>query len=206
MFREDITDDYITNIYSNEPQDIKVIRESCPEGLKRMQMHYNECRILSLCLKSIKANKVLELGTLVGCSTAWIAKSLSGDRPFVISIEKSLQHYEIAKKNIDQYILKERIQLVYGECLDFLKSTEIIFDAIFIDAKKTEYPEYLREAKRCLRSGGLIIADNTLMIDYKQIPEISNAINEFNYLIENDTELTSALIPTRSGMTIAIKN
>ena len=169
-------------------------------------MHYNECRILSVFLKSIRANKVLELGTLVGCSTAWIAQSLSGDMPLVISVEKSLKHYEIAKKNINQYHLKERIQLVHRESLDFLKSTEITFDAIFIDAKKIEYPRYLREAKRCLRSGGLIIADNTLMIEQKQMPEISNAMNEFNYLVESDKELTSAIIPTKSGLTLAIKN
>jgi predicted O-methyltransferase YrrM len=157
-------------------------------------------------LKSIRANKVLELGTLVGCSTAWIAQSLSGESPIVISVEKSIKHYEIAKNNINQFYLKDRIKLMYGECLDFLKSTEMIFDAIFIDAKKTEYPHYLREAKDRLSSGGLIIADNTLMIDYERIPEISDAINEFNNLIKSDKEFTSVIIPTKSGMTVAIKN
>ena len=70
----------------------------------------------------------------------------------------------------------------------------MIFDAIFIDAKKTEYPHYLREAKDRLSSGGLIIADNTLMIDYERIPEISDAINEFNNLIKSDKEFTSVII------------
>ncbi len=204
MFRD--TEDYIEVLYNDEPDEIKIIRESCPEGLKKMQMSYNECRILSVLLQSIKANKVLELGTLVGCSTAWIAQSLSGESPIVISVEKSIKHYEFAKNNINQFYLKDRIKLIYGECLDFLKSTEMIFDAIFIDAKKTEYPQYLREAKNRLNPGGLIIADNTLMVNHEQMPEISDAINEFNNLIKSDKEFTSVIIPTKSGMTVAIKN
>ena len=119
MFRD--TEDYIEVLYNDEPDEIKIIRESCPEGLKKMQMSYNECRILSVLLQSIKANKVLELGTLVGCSTAWIAQSLSGESPIVISVEKSIKHYEFAKNNINQFYLKDRIKLIYGECLDFLK-------------------------------------------------------------------------------------
>jgi predicted O-methyltransferase YrrM len=204
MFRD--TEDYIEVLYNDEQDEMKIIRESCPEGLKKMQMSYNECRILSVLLQSIKANKVLELGTLVGCSTAWIAQSLSGESPIVISVEKSIKHYEIAKNNINQFYLKDRIKLIHGESLEFLKSTEMIFDAVFIDAKKTEYPQYLREAKNRLNPGGLIIADNTLMVNHEQMPEISDAINEFNNLIKSDKEFTSVIIPTKSGMTVAIKN
>lgn len=207
MFRNDI--DYLSNLYSKEPQEILNIRQSCPQHLQKMQLHYSECRILSVILKIAQVNKVLELGTLVGCSTAWIARSLSGDDPLVVSVEKSENNYSIAKKNIDNLEYSHRIQLLHANALNVLQeysvSQNFLFDAIFIDAKKVEYVQYLELSKQCLKRGGIIISDNTLMI-HESIPEISEAIKKFNAIVENDTDFTSAVIPTFSGMTIMMKN
>jgi predicted O-methyltransferase YrrM len=203
MFRDFGKKDYIESLYQSEPEHIKKIRESCPEKLRKMQMSFPECKILSFFLKIINANKVLELGTLVGCSATWIADSLFGDNPIVITVEKSLKNYEIAMRNLST---NTRIKLVHADALEFLKSCPDVFDAIFIDAKKTEYKDYLKLAKSCLRDGGMLIIDNSLMIDYDTMPEISSAIHEFNTLIESDRDLTSVIIPTTSGFTVAIKN
>lgn len=202
MFRNSTDKTYLEQLYKPEPIHIKKIRESCPENLKKMQMSYPECRVLSFLLGVIKANKVLELGTLVGCSAAWIAESLSGDNPLVVTVEKSLDNYEIAKKNLST---NKRVKLVHGDALEFFWSCTEMFDAIFIDAKKREYKAYLELSKKHLREGGMLIADNTLMIDYEAIPEISEAVHEFNSLIESDNDLTSVIIPTVSGLTVAIK-
>jgi caffeoyl-CoA O-methyltransferase len=203
MFRNSQKENYLDILYKSEPDYIKKIRESCPENLKKMQMNHSECRLLSFFLKSIKANKVLELGTLVGCSAAWIAESISGEKPLVITVEKSIKNYEIAKKNLSA---DKRIKLVHADALEFLESCNETFDVIFIDAKKIEYKFYLKAAKGLLREGGLLIADNTFMVDYEAIPEISQAVHEFNVLIESDKDLISVIIPTASGLTIAIKN
>lgn len=204
MFRNDIDD--LAKLYLNEPEPMVAIRNSCPDNLKKMQMSYSDCRILSLLLQMIAANRVLELGTLVGCSAAWIAKSLCGDNPKVITIEKSQKHYQIAQRNIQNAKLDHIVTCIHSDGLTALKeySHTNLFDAIFIDAKKIEYIDYLNLAKKCVRSGGLIIADNTLMMSETML-EISNVIRNFHHLIENDSELVQATLPTISGMTIAMK-
>lgn len=202
MFRNSSTEDYLEILYKSESDHIRKIRESCPENLKKMQMSHSECKLLSFLLKSINANRVLELGTLVGCSASWIAESLSGENSLVTTVEKSINNYEIAKRNLSG---DKRIKLVHGDALEFLKSCNETFDAVFIDAKKVEYKAYLKLVMNLLREEGLLIADNTLMIDYEAIPEISKAVHEFNSLIELDHDLISVIIPTASGLTVAIK-
>jgi predicted O-methyltransferase YrrM len=192
--------------YLPEPKVLKAIRDSCPHNLKKMQMSYDECRILSLCLKMIKAEKVLELGTLVGCSTAWIANALTGAQPIVVSVEKSTHHYKLAQANINRAGLQKLVRIINSDAISVLESYvgQELFDAIIIDAKKIEYSNYLKLAKLSLRSGGLIIADNTLMID-DALGEISAEITKFNHIVENDPDLVSIILPTTAGMTVILK-
>ncbi len=196
----------INNYYLPEPDYIKIIRDSCPGSLKKMQMSHEECRIMSFFLRMIRAERVLELGTLVGCSTAWIAHSLSGTQSQVVSVEKSVNNYNLASVNIEAAGLEKIVDLINNDAITVLESYmgKPQFDAVFIDAKKVEYCRYLELAKSCVRSGGLIIADNTLMIN-ESIPEISTMIREFNLLVENDHDLISVILPTVAGMTIMIK-
>jgi caffeoyl-CoA O-methyltransferase len=201
------SDSIVSNeFYLPEPKYISAIRDSCPDHLKKMQMSYDECRILSLLLKMIMAENVLELGTLIGCSTAWIAHSLSGNNPKVISIEKSLNNYNIAKENIASARLNNIVELVNCDAIEFLEKyrSKRLFDAIFIDARKVDYSKYLKLAKQYVRAGGLIIADNTLML-YDVPQEIATEIRKFNVLVENDSELVSVILPTTSGMTVIMK-
>ena len=192
--------------YLPEPEPFRTIRESCPYNLKKMQMSYDECRILTVMLKMIKAEKVLELGTLVGCSTAWIAHSLCGNQPLVVSVEKSINHYNMAKANIEAAGLDKIVYLINSDAINVLESYvgQAQFDAIFIDAKKIEYGRYLSLAKNCVRSGGLIIADNTLMAE-AELGEIATEIRKFNHMVENDPDLMSVILPTVAGMTVMIR-
>lgn len=205
MFRSQVSNE--EEFYSAEPDYIKMIRDSCPQHLQKMQMTHKECRILSVLLKMIKANKVLELGALVGCSAAWIARSLTGESPLVISVEKSAANYSLAQDNIRTAGLGHIIQLLHSDATEVLASYrgQVSFDAVLIDAKKTEYIQYLELSKQCIRRGGILIADNTLMIDEK-IPQISQSIKRFNEIVESDPELTSAVLPTIAGMTVMVKN
>lgn len=196
----------VSNYYLPEPKSLKEIRDSCPYNLQKMQMSYEECRLLSLCLRMIKAEKVLELGTLVGCSTGWIAHSLTGENPIVISVEKSTNNYNLAKDNIDRAGLASLITLINADAISILESYigQEIFDAVIIDAKKVEYCRYLELAKLCLRSGGLIIADNSLMVD-DCLGEIAVEMKKFNHIVENDPSLISSILPTIAGMTVILK-
>jgi len=204
MFRE--AKSQLDKHYLPERECFRVIRDSCPYTLQKMQMSYEECRILSIYLRLIKAEKVLELGSLVGCSTAWIADSLTGDNPIVISVEKSIHNYHLAKANIDKSRFAKIVHLINSDAISVLESYvgKEMFNAIIIDARKIEYCRYLELAKQCIKPGGLIIADNSLMVD-DSLGEIAVEIKRFNHIVENDQELFSIILPTTSGMTVILK-
>ncbi len=226
---------YITKLYAQETQHMQNIASSCPAKLKHMQLSPMEGKIIQTLLCMINANKVLELGTLVGYSAAWIAGGLSGSNPIVISVEKSLAHYEIARKNITNAKLDEVVHIINSDAIHILKyyagddivqpldmtlnyyGPKTLFDAIFIDAKKSDYIDYLPYVKKCLRPGGIIIADNTLLFDTvyeysttdeikdKKLAQIWQSIHGFNAVIALDRELISIMLPTSEGLTIAMK-
>ena len=90
-----------------------------------------------------------------------------------------------------------------------MKKKDTIFDFVFIDGKKSEYPAYLEEVLPCIAKGGLIIADNTLMCNKSHSDDdvftVRSGIDHFNGMIADSSLFTSTIIPTESGMTIAIK-
>ena len=107
---------------------------------------------------------VIEIGTLVGYSTIWIARALpAGGR--VISFERDEKVAAVARENISKSDVANRIEIIVGDAHEKLKDIKNRgpFDAMFIDAEKGGYCKYLDWAEKNIRSGGLILADNTFM-------------------------------------------
>ncbi len=119
-------------------------------------------RLVSLTLGS---KRILELGTLGGYSTIWLASSLDDDGK-LISLELNEKHADVARKNIDAAGLGKKVEIKVGNALDslpkLLESELPPFDLIFIDADKTNIPEYFAWALRLTKSGSLIVVDNTV--------------------------------------------
>lgn len=120
-------------------------------------------KFLHLLAKSIQAKHILEVGTLGGYSTIWLARALPDDGE-LITLELNSQHAEIALSNFRYANLDGKIKLILGAAKDTMKTLQPVqpFDLIFIDADKPGNLDYFIEAKRLIRKGGVIIVDNVV--------------------------------------------
>jgi predicted O-methyltransferase YrrM len=125
----------------------------------------NQGKLLQLLAHMIGARRILEIGTLGGYSTIWLARALpAGGR--VITLECNPRHAEIARSNIVRATLSCLVDIRVGAALDILPKLQEEkagpFDMIFIDADKANNPEYVRWALKLSRPGTLIIIDNVV--------------------------------------------
>jgi predicted O-methyltransferase YrrM len=125
----------------------------------------NQGALLMLLAQSVGAQRILELGTLGGYSTIWLARAL---RPHgrVITVEMDEKHAQVARENMAAAGLSMQVDVRHGRCRDVLD--ELVredvprFDLTFIDADKQSAPEYFRKALELSRQGSLIIVDNVV--------------------------------------------
>jgi predicted O-methyltransferase YrrM len=118
-------------------------------------------RLLELLARVAGARSILELGTLGGYSTIWLARGLAeGGR--LVTLEASPEYARVAQANLDRAGLAGVVDLRVGPAIDTLQELEGPFDLIFIDADKRSNPEYLDESLRLSRPGTLIVADNVV--------------------------------------------
>ncbi|KAG8823230.1 hypothetical protein FRC17_009383 [Serendipita sp. 399] len=130
-------------------------------------------KLLMLLCKSINAKRVVEVGTLAGYSTIWMAKALPEDGQ-LITLELLPEHAEVAAENIAHAGLSEKVKIVVGsavETLSDLPSNEL-FDLAFIDADKENNVNYFKQAERLVRPGGVIIVDNVVRRGRVADPEV----------------------------------
>src|SRR5258706_867173 len=125
----------------------------------------NQGKLLHLLARMIGARRILEIGTLGGYSTIWMARALP-DGGRLITLEYSAKHAEIARMNIERAGLAEIVEIRVGAALETLPKIHAEmkepFDLIFIDADKANNAEYLRWAIKLSRPGTLIIVDNVV--------------------------------------------
>lgn len=124
-----------------------------------------EGKLLHLLARSINARRVLEIGTLGGYSTIWMARALPADGR-VVTLELEQKHAEIAQANLERAGVAHLVEIRVGPALDSLekleKETPEPFDLVFIDADKSNNANYLKWALRFSRPGSLIVVDNVI--------------------------------------------
>jgi predicted O-methyltransferase YrrM len=138
------------------------LRASDAAGLPPIAITPNQGRLLALFVRIHGARRILELGTLGGYSTIWLARALPPGGSLV-TLEANPDYAEVARQNIAGAGLAEVVQLRVGpalETLPELAATEEPFGLIFIDADKQNYPGYLEWSLKLSRPGTLIVADN----------------------------------------------
>src|SRR5437660_3804794 len=133
--------------------------------LPAIQVSSGQGKFLQLLARIHGARNILEIGTLGGYSTIWLARALpAGER--LITLELDPRHAEIARANIARAGLADVVELRLGRALDTLPQLAAEkrgpFDLIFIDADKPGYPDYLAWALKLSRRGTVIIADNVV--------------------------------------------
>lgn len=118
----------------------------------------NQGALLALLVRISGARRVLEIGTLHGYSTTWLAR----DADEVITIEADAAHADVARANLERAGVSDRVEVRTGAALDILPGLHGPFDLVFIDADKEHHAEYLEWAVRLGRSGTVIVADNVV--------------------------------------------
>ncbi len=175
-------------------------------------------KLLQVLAKMCNAKNILELGTLGGYSTIWLARAVSQNGK-VVSIEYSEEHALIAQNNIKNAGLENTVEIRVGNALDILPqiAAEQLapFDMIFIDADKPPYVEYFEWALKLARPGTIIVADNIIrnakVLDANSTDEKVKGVQRFNTWLSNCTQVTATILQTvgakeYDGMAIAVVN
>ncbi|MFC4950902.1 O-methyltransferase [Pseudonocardia sp. GCM10023141] len=130
-------------------------------GLPPIDVSAAQGKLLNLLARSIGAQRILEVGTLGGYSTIWLARALpAGGSLITCEIDKA--HAEVAESNVARAGLADVVDVRVGPALDTLATLDGPFDLAFIDADKVSNTEYFQHALRLSRPGGMIIVDNVV--------------------------------------------
>jgi predicted O-methyltransferase YrrM len=145
-------------------------------GLPAIQVTAPQGRLLELLARMLGAHAILEIGTLGGYSTIWMARGLAPNGR-VITLEREPMHARVARENFVRAGVASAIELREGAALDLLPVLETEragpFDLIFVDADKPSLPEYFIWSLRLARPGTLILVDNVV-----REGEVANAASE----------------------------
>ena len=157
-------DNYITDCFVPGDDALDAaLAASEAAGLPRINVAPNQGKLLMLLARAIGARRILEVGTLGGYSTIWLARGLApGGR--LVTLEANAKFAEVARANIAGAGLAERVEIRLGKALDTLPGlvAEAPFDLVFIDADKVNNPNYFTWALKLTKRGSLIIIDNVV--------------------------------------------
>ena len=208
---EDILEEYISAHIDAEDGLLKELyRETNLKLLNpRMASGHIQGRLLKMLVTMIKPRNVLEIGTFTGYSTISMAQGLpDGGHIHTVEIDDELEDF--IKKWFDRSHLSDRITLHIGDALKVVPELDMMFDLIFLDAEKREYPDYYTSFMRFLKPGGYMIADNTLWDGHVADSDYDSdaqtvAVKRFNDMVHSDHRVEVAMIPIRDGLTIIRK-
>jgi len=212
-------DQYINNLLVEEDEALLATETSIKENnIPQISISANQGKFLQILAKLCNAKKILEVGTLAGYSTIWLARALP-KAGRLVTLEFDPKHAAVAQQNITRAGLASIVDIRVGRALDTLPQLEKEnagpFDMIFIDADKSPYAEYFQWALRLSRPGTLIVADNVIregkVLDPDSTDEMVKGVQRFNDVLAKTESVTATIIQTigtkeHDGMAIAIVN
>lgn len=211
---------YLQEVFGREDEALRALRGAAvAAGLPDIAISSEVGRLLSVVAGLTGGGRgpslIVEVGTLGGYSTAWLARALrSGGR--VITIEIDPGHADLAERALARAGLAERVEVRTGPALEVLPrlAAELgpeSVDLAFLDGDKREYADCWRIVSPLLRSGGVLAADNVLGSGSWWIDEPTgattsrDAVDQFNRLVAADPTLEAAAAPVRQGLLLARK-
>jgi predicted O-methyltransferase YrrM len=156
-------DAFLAGLLARDDEALAAARRNSDEaGLPSIAVSATQGKFLGVLARAIGARRILEIGTLGGYSTIWLARALvPGGR--LVTLEYSPEHAEVARANLARAGLRDVVEVRVGRALDTLPTlTGETFDLVFVDADKAPYPQYLDWAARLTRVGGLVVSDNVV--------------------------------------------
>ncbi|HRN56726.1 MAG TPA: O-methyltransferase [Agriterribacter sp.] len=215
----DAVDQFINSLFVKEDDALRQTKQAIIDGdLPLISISENQGKFLHILARLSNAKKILEIGTLGGYSTIWLARALQ-ENGRLISLELDQHHADVARSNISNAGLGDKVTIRVGNALEELpklkKEGAGPFDVIFIDADKEPYAEYFELSLQLSRPGTLIIADNVVR-EGKILEENSNdsnvtGVQRFITLLAATKQVTATVIQTvgskyHDGMALAIVN
>jgi predicted O-methyltransferase YrrM len=197
-------DRYINDtLLTPDPALDAALKASTDAGLPLINVTPNQGKLLQLLALTQGARNILEIGTLGGYSTIWLARALPVGG-CLITLEFDPKHAEVARANIARAGLADVVDLRVGPALETLPhlaaERRAPFDFIFIDADKENYPSYFTWALKLSRRGTLIVADNVVrngaVIDAASNDPLVQGVRRFNELLAAERCVTATAIQT----------
>ncbi|TRM63359.1 O-methyltransferase-domain-containing protein [Schizophyllum amplum] len=173
-------------------------------GLPEIAVSAAQGKYLQLLVRALGAKRVIEVGTLGAYSTIWMARGLPKDGK-LLTFELSEKHAKVARENLAHADLADRVEVVVGPAADSLAATkgDGTFDFAFIDAEIANNVKYMKECKRLVKSGGVIIVDNVvqngLVADEAQTETWTTGARDLLKYLETDEETEATTVPTADG-------
>jgi predicted O-methyltransferase YrrM len=210
-------DDYINHMLvpSDDALDAAVAA-STTAGLPAIAVTPSQGKLLHLLARSIGAKRILEIGTLGGYSTIWMARALPADGR-LITLEYSPKHADVARANITRAGLSDKVELRQGPALETLPRIAAEnpppFDFVFIDADKENNTGYFQWALRLTHPGSLILVDNVIrdgaVADASSTDPMVQGVRRLNELLAKQTSAFATTVQTvdskgYDGFTLAL--
>lgn len=153
--------------------------------------------------------RILEIGTFTGYSALYLAQGLTEDgRLDTIEINPEWEPLIRTHWSWAPSTLRQKLHLHIGDALQLLPQLSLLYDLIFVDANKQDYPALYEESLRLLRPGGLLLCDNTLWSG-KVLHPVGDpdaiVLHRFNQTVKNDPRVEVLLLPLRDGLSIIRK-
>jgi predicted O-methyltransferase YrrM len=197
-------DDYLVSLLT--PPDASLdaaLADSESSGLPAISVAPNQGKLLELLARIHGSRRILEIGTLGGYSTIWLARALP-ENGELISLELDAHHAEVARVNIERAGFATSVEVRVGSAAeslrDLVKEEGEPFDFVFIDADKEGYPEYFALALALSRPGTMIVADNVVrngeVIDSASADERVAGVRAFLELVAAESRVEATVIQT----------
>lgn len=197
-------DAYICDrLVPSDPALDAALEASAAADLPAINVAPNQGKMLQLLARSLGASRILEIGTLGGYSTIWLARALPADGRLV-TLEANPKHADVARRNIANAGLSDIVDLRVGPALETLPpladEAPGPFDLVFIDADKENIPDYFDWALKLTRRGSLIIVDNVvrygLVADAQSDDPRIQGVRRFNELLAAEPRVSATVIQT----------
>ncbi|MED1788466.1 O-methyltransferase [Brevibacillus laterosporus] len=181
----------------------EVLQANAKAGMPAIDVAPNQGKLLYLLAKIRGAKKILEIGTLGGYSSIWLARALPQDGQ-LISLEYEQSFAQVAEENLKKAGLAEKVSILVGPALETLPTLQekgmTGFDMIFIDADKQNNPHYLQWALKLCNPGAIILGDNVVRDGEVIHPESEDdriqGIRQFIDLLSSEPRIESTAIQT----------
>ena len=202
-------DDYVVSHSQKEPELLQQLsRETWQKVLApRMLSGHFQGRVLSMLSKIIQPKYILEIGTYTGYSAICLTEGMKVDGQ-LHTIDCNEELFNFQRKYFDRLVIGDRIFQHLGNALEIIPTLDFVFDLVFIDADKVNYPNYLNAIIPKLNKGSVILSDNVLwsgkVIEHIDKDDIdTKALVKYNKLLNSHPKLETVLLPIRDGLTIS---